>query len=149
VGRRGSGAGLATSCWPEPLRYYDSADANVLIVAIIEEERALEEIEAIAATPRLDALFIGTSDLSFSLGFRGRQDEPRLQQAIDRIKDAARRHGKALGRPVADAAQARQLIDEGFTLFQAASDLGFFERGVRELLEPLGRLRAPGDRPLY
>ena len=101
AGRRGSGAGLATSSWPEPLRYYDSADANVLIVAIIEEARALDEIEAIAATPRLDALFIGTSDLSFSLGFRGRQDEPRLRQAIDRIKDAARRHGKALGRPVA------------------------------------------------
>ena len=149
AGRRGSGAGLATSSWPEPLRYYDSADANVLIVAIIEEARALDEIEAIAATPRLDALFIGTSDLSFSMGFRGRQDEPRLRQAIDRIKDAARRHGKALGRPVGDAAQARQFIDEGFTLFQAASDLGFFERGVRELLEPLGRLRAPGDRPLY
>ena len=79
AGRRGSGAGLATSSWPEPLRYYDSADANMLIVAIIEEARALDEIEAIAATPRLDALFIGTSDLSFSLGFRGRQDEPRLQ----------------------------------------------------------------------
>ena len=63
----------------------------MLIVAIIEEARALDEIEAIAATPRLDALFIGTSDLSFSLGFRGRQDEPRLQQAIDRVKDAARR----------------------------------------------------------
>jgi 2-keto-3-deoxy-L-rhamnonate aldolase RhmA len=149
AGRRGSGAGLATSSWPEPLRYYDSADANVLIVAIIEEARALDEIEAIAATSRLDALFIGTSDLSFSLGLRGRQDEPLLQPAIERIKDAARRHGKALGRPVGDAVQARQFIDEGFTLFQAASDLRFFERGVREFLEPLARLRAPGDRPLY
>ena len=94
-------------------------------------------------------LFVGTSDLSFSLGFRGRQDEPALQDAINCIKSAARRHGKALGRPVSDAVQARQFIDEGFTLFQAASDLGFFERGVREFLEPLGRLRSPGDRPLY
>ena len=180
AGRRGSGAGLATSSWPEPLRYYDSADANVLIVAIIEEARALDEIEAIAATPRLDALFIGTSDLSFSLGFRGRQDEPGLfpdardpvvetvrldrdEQEVDRLLElfrglellgraagsVAQLDGKAVGRPVADAAQARQFIDDGFTLFQTATDLGFFERGVRELLEPLGRLRAPGDRPLY
>lgn len=149
AGRRGSGAGLATSSWPEPTRYYDSADANVLVVAIIEDARGLDEIDAIAATPRLDALFIGTSDLSFSLGHRGRQDGPRLQAAIDRVRDAARRHGKAVGRPVADASQARAFIDQGFTFFQAASDLGFLERGVREFLEPLGRLRTPGPRPLY
>jgi 2-keto-3-deoxy-L-rhamnonate aldolase RhmA len=148
-GRRGSGAGLATASWPDPLRYYDSADANLLIVAIIEEGRALDEIDAIAATPRLDALFIGTSDLSFSLGYRGRQDAPELQAAIERIKAAAGRNGKAVGRPVADAAQANAFIAEGFTLFQTLSELGFLERGVRQFLEPLGRLRAPGPRMLY
>jgi 2-keto-3-deoxy-L-rhamnonate aldolase RhmA len=148
-GKRGSGAGLATASWPEPHRYYDSADDNLLVVAIIEEARALDEIEAIAATPRLDALFIGTSDLSFSLGYRGRQDEPELQSAINRIRDVALRHGKAVGRPVADPNQAKALIAEGFTLFQTASDLAFFERGVREFLEPLGRLRTRGSRSLY
>ena len=49
-GRRGSGAGLATASWPDPDRYYDSADANILTIAIIEEARALDEVEAIAAT---------------------------------------------------------------------------------------------------
>jgi 2-keto-3-deoxy-L-rhamnonate aldolase RhmA len=139
-GRRGSGAGLATACWPDPdpLRYYDSADANLLIVAIIEEARALDEIDAIAATPRLDALFSGTSDLSFSLGFRGRQDVPELQAAIERIKAAAERNGKAVGRPALDAAQAHAFIAEGYTLFQTATDLAFFDRGAREFLESLG-----------
>ena len=136
-GRRGSGAGLATTSWPDPLRYYDSADANLLIVAMIEEACALDEIDAIAATPRLDALFIGTSDLSFSLGFRGRQDAPELQAAIDRIKAAAERHGKAVGRPAVDAGQAQAFIAEGFTLFQTATDLAFFERGARQYLQSL------------
>src|SRR5215467_13600933 len=81
-GKRGSGAGLATFTWPEPGNYYDSADANILVIAMIEEAAAVERIDEIAATPGIDALFIGTSDLSFSLGLRGRQDEPALEAAI-------------------------------------------------------------------
>ena len=50
-GRRGSGASLASSSWPDPDRYYDSADENVTVIIIIEEERAVEQIDEIAATP--------------------------------------------------------------------------------------------------
>ncbi len=68
AGRRGSGAGLATVSWPEAGNYTDSADTNVMVVAVIEEASAVERIDEIAATPGLDVLFIGTSDLSFSFG---------------------------------------------------------------------------------
>ena len=67
AGLRGSGAGLAASTWFEPGNYYDSADAQMLTVCVIEEQRALAHVDAIAATPGVDVLFIGTSDLSFSL----------------------------------------------------------------------------------
>jgi len=68
LGRRGSGAGLAMVCWPPTDDYYTLADENVFVIGLIEEARALEKIDEIAATPGLDALFIGTSDLSFSMG---------------------------------------------------------------------------------
>ena len=83
-GRRGSGAGLAVSTWPVPGNYYDSADANILVVCVIEEAAALDHIDEIAATPGVDVIFIGTSDLSFSLSLRGRQDEPILEAAVTR-----------------------------------------------------------------
>jgi 2-keto-3-deoxy-L-rhamnonate aldolase RhmA len=149
AGRRGSGAGLATASWPGAGSYYDSADANIVTVAIIEEASALDEIETIAATPGLDVVFVGTSDLSFSMGFRGRQDEPELTRAIERVRDAARAHGKAAGRPAPDAALARRFVDEGFTFFQAGSDLGFLERGMREFLEPVGRSAGQVGRAFY
>src|SRR5882724_2288139 len=85
LGRRGSGAGLATTTWPGTGTYYDSADANVMVVCVIEEARAIENIDAMAATSGIDVLFIGTSDLSFSLGLRGRQDEPLLEEAIAKV----------------------------------------------------------------
>ena len=43
AGRRGSGNGLAVTCWPDPdaAGYYDSADENVMVVAVVEESSAL------------------------------------------------------------------------------------------------------------
>ena len=48
-GRRGSGAGLAVTTWPAFGNYYDSADANVLVICVIEEAAGVEQIEEIAA----------------------------------------------------------------------------------------------------
>src|SRR5438477_581832 len=98
VGLRGSGADLAKVCWPEAENYYDFADENVLVVAVVEDTSALAQIDEIASTPGLDVMFIGTSDLSFSLGLRGRQDEPELDNAVAKIVAAAKKHGKFVGR---------------------------------------------------
>ena len=93
-GRRGSGAGLANFRWPVP-SYYDFADENVLCVAMVERAEAVDAIDEIAATPGLDVIFIGVSDLSFSLGLRGRQDEPLLREAIAKVVASARKHGRS------------------------------------------------------
>jgi 2-keto-3-deoxy-L-rhamnonate aldolase RhmA len=98
-GLRGSGADLAQARWPAPEGYYDFADENVLVVTVVEDQSALDHIDEIAATPGIDVLFIGTSDLSFSLGLRGSQSHPKLDEAVARIAAAAQRHGKFLGRP--------------------------------------------------
>jgi 2-keto-3-deoxy-L-rhamnonate aldolase RhmA len=142
AGRRGSGAGLAIRTWPQP-NYYDSADQHVMTVCVVEEASALDEIDAIAATPGVDALFIGTSDLSFSLGLRGKQNEPELDSAIARIVAAAQRHGKFLGRPAATPDLVRRHMEQGFLLFQMPTEVGLMELGARQLLGPFG---LPGGR---
>src|SRR6266849_4166043 len=99
AGRRGSGANLARFTWPGGADgYADSADRNVVVIVVIEEARAVDDIDAIAATPGIDILFIGTSDLSFSLGLRGEQNHPKLHAAIARIVEAGKKQGKFLGR---------------------------------------------------
>ena len=99
TGLRGSGADLARLRWSEAANYYDFADESVLVVAMIEDVQGLSCIDEIAAVPGIDVLFIGTSDLSFSLGLRGEQHHRRLEAAVARITAAAKRHGKVLGRP--------------------------------------------------
>jgi len=143
-GLRGSGAGLAQFCWPVAEGYYDFADNNVLVVAVVEDIPGLTHIDEIAATPGIDVIFIGTSDLSFSLGLRGKQDHPKLDAAIARIVAAGKKHGKALGRPALTPDAISRFQKQGFLFFQTATDLDFMARGARQLLTPFGRAHRPG-----
>lgn len=132
-GKRGSGAGLATFTWPEPSDYYDSSDTNMMTIVVIEEALAVENIEEIAATPGIDVLFIGTSDLSFSFGLRGRQNEPLLDQSIAKIVAAGKKHGKFLGRPAASPELMAQYREQGFQFFQSQTELGLMRLGAKAL----------------
>lgn len=147
-GRRGSGAALATSTWPAESGYYDSADDNVVVVAMIEEASALAQIDAIAATDGIDVLFVGTSDLAFSLGHRGDTGHPDVASALVQVREAADRHGRVAGRPAATPAAVTQYVSEGFRFFQAPSDLSLFAEGARQWLAPLDRAAA-GRRAAY
>jgi 2-keto-3-deoxy-L-rhamnonate aldolase RhmA len=149
AGRRGSGAGLATASWPDPDAYADSADCNIVVVAIVEEASALAHVDEIAATPGIDVVFIGTGDMSFSMGVRGQQDHPRVEEAAQAVLQAARRHGKAAGRPARTAEHTRTYIEQGFLFFQAPSELALFEAGAQHFLSPHGIQPARRQRTLY
>lgn len=146
VGGRGSGSGLASATWPQPDNYADSADANVMTIVVIEQVEAVENIDAIAATPGIDVLFIGTSDLSFSLGLRGRQGEPQLNEAVAKVVAAGKKHGKFLGRPAGTPEQVTAYREQGFQFFQSATELGLMRLGARKLLDPLGIGETPRER---
>jgi 2-keto-3-deoxy-L-rhamnonate aldolase RhmA len=145
VGLRGSGADLARFRWSEPRDYYDFADENVLVVAVVEDTSAVAHIEEIAATPGVDVLFIGTSDLSFSLGLRGRQEEAKLEEAIRTIVAAGKKHGKFLGRPARTAEEFEKFEKQGFQFLMSATDIELMVAGAGQLLSPSGRARhTPG-----
>ena len=145
LGRRGSGAGLATLRWPAPEGYYDFADRNVMVITVIEEARAVEHIDEIAATPGIDVLFIGTSDLSFSLGLRGEQDHPKLQDAIARIVAAAKAHGKFLGRPAATVGGPRSVHGTGLPFLPGQNRSGLHDRRRPSVSRTAGQVRDGRD----
>jgi len=150
AGRRGSGPVLARTTWPGgEAGYHDSADANVMVIIIIEEARAVERIDEIAATPGVDVLFIGTNDLSFSLGLRGNQADSKLDAAIAKVAEAGLRHGKFLGRPAASPEIAQRYMEQGFRLFQGPTDLGLLAAGGKQYLEGFGKANAKAVRALY
>src|SRR3974390_1404228 len=64
------------------------AEALTFLVGIIETKEAVEQVDAIAAMPGLDALQVGTSDLSVSMGVPGELDHPCVQEAVRRTIEA-------------------------------------------------------------
>ncbi|MBL9188899.1 MAG: hypothetical protein JNK23_15560 [Opitutaceae bacterium] len=148
LGRRGAGPGLATLRWPAPEGYADFADKNALVVIIIEEKRAVDQIDAILDTPGIDVVFIGVNDLSYSYGDRGRQT-PQVKEAITKIVAAAKKRGIAAGRP-ANVTDIKAHMADGFTFFQGPSELSLVATAARPLLEAAGKSAPdPRNRPLY
>ncbi len=148
LGRRGAGPGLASLRWPAPQGYADFADANALVIIIIEEKRAVENIDAILDISGIDIVFIGPNALSYAYGDRGQQTE-RVKAAISTVLAAAKKRGIPAGRP-AGPGDIKALIEQGFQFFQGSSELGLLAAGARPLLEAAGK-SAPDlkERPLY
>lgn len=117
--------------------YLRGANQNVGVIVQLETPTALAELEAIAAVPGIDALFIGPADLSAHLGHAGQPSHPRVMGAM---ADAARRC-KALGKPVgtvgATPDQVVQYRAAGFDFVAVASDLGLLMGGAQAVVRAL------------
>ena len=149
LGDRGSGPLLATLRWPAPGGYGDFADQNIMVIVIIERKEAVDQIEEIASVPGIDVLFIGPNDLSHSYGFRGRL-EPPVQEAIAKVVAAGKRHNVPLGRVATSPGDVAEFIKQGFTFFQADSELNQMATGARPLLDAFGKKAVdPKSRPMY
>ena len=98
------GHGLTT---PE---YMKSANETILTMIQIETRAGVENVDAIAAVPGVDMVFIGPNDLAQSLlGYvPAHGDEPEFVAAIDKIIEAGRRHGKWVGRMVNNGTVAKE-----------------------------------------
>ena len=117
--------------------YVQSANPQIATIIQIESARALEEVEAIAATPGVDCLFVGPADLAASLGHLGDSKHPDLQAAIARIVAAAAQAGIAAGIFALDAASARQYREAGFRVIALGSDMMWLVRASRAVLQEM------------
>lgn len=101
------------------------ADANLrtTLFCQIETAEGVENADAIAALPGVDALWVGHFDLSSSLGVPGQFESKTFLNAIDRVVGAARAHGKALGRLVPNAATGADYYRKGFSFICYSGDV--------------------------
>ncbi len=122
---------------PEALR---RAGKEVLGIVQIESAPAVEQAEAIAALDGVDVLFVGPQDLSYSLGVPGDLQAPAYLAAVERVRTAAGRQGKACGLLVKDGAAAAERQAEGWTFVAIGSDTTLLAAAVSA---ELGRARQP------
>ena len=93
-GRRSSGGGSFGQVWPG-VNYRATVNDNMLVVVMIETLEGVANAEEIAATHGVDVLLIGNNDLSSFSGWS--QNDPRYQDALIKVHDAALKYGKYFG----------------------------------------------------
>jgi 2-keto-3-deoxy-L-rhamnonate aldolase RhmA/NAD(P)-dependent dehydrogenase (short-subunit alcohol dehydrogenase family) len=76
--------------------YVPAANQRILVAVMIETARGVEEAAAIAAVPGIDLVFIGTGDLSLSLGTFPETGPPH-QRAVQQVYNACRSAGVPCG----------------------------------------------------
>jgi 2-keto-3-deoxy-L-rhamnonate aldolase RhmA len=99
LGHRSMGGGLQQLGFA-PLPVGEAArivNEETLVVVMLESPRGIENCEAIAAVPGIDALLIGTNDLCMEMGIPGQFDDPRIREAYTKVIAACRKHGKFPG----------------------------------------------------
>ena len=119
--------------------YLREANEHTLTLAMIETPAALNNVEEIADTDGIDALFVGPYDLSTSLSAGTAQDvtAPEVERAIDEICAAAVKAGKIPGIYCSDAQRALAMAKRGFKFITIGSDLGLLRAGAAAMLKAL------------
>lgn len=124
VGIRSQGGGQYRAIWGND--YRQTANDNIMIIAMIEQLEGVEQANAIASVTGVDAVFAASSDLGSFSGRR--QGEPEYERMITKIKDDTLGADKVLGGPSAWRDR------EGFLFFQAPGTTTFIRNGVRAML---------------
>jgi 4-hydroxy-2-oxoheptanedioate aldolase len=132
VGRRSNGPIRGVS---DGAAYLASANTEIACVLMIETAEGLANVEAIAATPGVDALFIGPVDMCLTLGLSATDfAAPAFARAVEAVLAACRSAGVAPGIFGYSAELVARHLAEGFTFASIGTDTGFMLAGAKAAL---------------
>ena len=98
-----------------------TANDEMIVMALIEDAKGLENLEEIASVPGIDVIWIGVGDLSQDLGFPGQLDHPKIVEAVERGLAAAKENRKIAYTPLGGLDPGRDFHSE----VEAAMAAGF------------------------
>jgi len=111
----------------------EAVNAATLLVVMIETPLAVQNADAIAAVPGVDALLIGTNDLCMEMGIPGQFDDDRVADAYRAVVAACQAHGKHAGMGgVYDPGLMQRYIEIGARFILSGSDFAFMMAGARQ-----------------
>jgi len=108
---------------------------------MIENERAVENIEEILTVPHLGFAFVGPADLAMSLsaGEPTAKNPEAVADAVERTREACLDAGVPIGRIKNDPDEAQAAIDAGYQIVRIGGDTGAIRAVLGERLDELDR----------
>ena len=138
-GVRGAAFGLAHDDYEggDVAEKMTAENQRTLVIAQIETEEGVENVEEIVSVPGVDVAWLGHFDLSVSLGIPAQFDHPRFVAAVKRIVEACRKYDKTAGVLANDVAVGRAWMAEGFRALMYSRDSHLLATSLREGLSAL------------
>jgi 4-hydroxy-2-oxoheptanedioate aldolase len=122
AGRRSQGGGQYGALWGRD--YRETANDNIMIVAMIENPAGVEIVDRIAAVPGVDVVFVASTDLSSFSGMK--QGEPKYEAMVTKVLQATTKAGLTVGGPL-----AWKNSRKGYALFQGPAEAALVRCGAR------------------
>ncbi|MGB1250115.1 MAG: HpcH/HpaI aldolase family protein [Candidatus Promineifilaceae bacterium] len=113
--------------------YLHEAANEICVIVQIETHDALGQLEAIASVPGVDAVFIGPSDLSASMGHLGNPKHEEVQAAIEKGLGQLKALNKPAGILAFNPDDSRRYMTWGAQFVAIGSDLSMLAKGTSAL----------------
>ena len=115
--------------------YVATANDGTLVVVQVESRAAVDRVGEILDVDGVDVVFVGENDLSAALGRPGEKDHPEVEDAVDRVFEAARANDVWPGIAGRTPATLAERTDRGFRFFLLGADVSFMQNGVEAFLD--------------
>jgi len=140
LGRRGLTFSSAVNDYEDVAdvrEYMREANERTTIICQIESYEALDNLDEIAGTPRVDVLWVGQFDLTNSMGIPGDFKNSRFQNSIKQVIAAAHKHGKHAAIQGGNVAQLKEWAELGFDVLSYSEDVGVYIAAVSDGVQSL------------
>ncbi len=113
--------------------YQKTANEEILCIPMIETQQAIDNLEGILDVPGIDAIYVGPSDLGFSLGLEPKADreEPQILRIYDRLIAETSRRGIFAGIHCNTPTYAARAIGMGYKFVTIMNDSGLLATAAR------------------
>jgi 4-hydroxy-2-oxoheptanedioate aldolase len=109
-------------------------DGEVLVVLMIEDTRAIENLETIVKqVPGIGVLLIGEGDLTQELGCPRQYDNPELLRMMDHVLEVGKAYDIPVGHPHVTGQNVSQVIEQGyrFLMTYPKRDFSALDKGLQ------------------
>ncbi len=136
AGKRSNGP-IRAAMYGTASSYQATANEEVLCIPMIETQEAVDNLEAILDVPGIDGVYIGPSDLGFSMGLPPILDreEPKILAIYDKILAETKKRGIAAGVHNGTAAYAAKMVHRGFRLVTVSNDCGLMQVAAKQAVQ--------------
>jgi 4-hydroxy-2-oxoheptanedioate aldolase len=131
--------------------YAERANADLVVMPMIETATALANLDEILSVDGVDAVYVGPADLSLALGCKPRLDQTDapVVEAQQKIAEACKRHGVVAGIHNGTAAYSLKMMAAGYQFVTLASDSRFLAIKAAEEVGAVRKAATGGKVPAY